>query len=266
MQMDGLLVFVIVGKFGGEYCFLIYNMDCLIGICLLGVIVCVYGNQGMSDVLLMLCFCGIVGQSFGVFNVGGLQLEVEGEVNDYVGKGMVGGWLVVCLLCGVCFEVCNIVIIGNICLYGVIGGELFVVGCVGECFGVCNFGVLVVIEGVGDYCCEYMIDGIVLVLGKVGFNFGVGFIGGLVYVLDIDCDFVDCYNYELIDIYCIFVEGFENYCQYLYMLISCYCEFIGSIWVQQIFDEFCDYVGKFWLVKFKVVSIELLIDLLCCVV
>ena len=123
-----------------------------------------------------------------------------------------------------------------------------------------NSGALAVIEGAGDHCCEYMTDGIVVVLGKVGLNFGAGFTGGLAYVLDIDRDFVDRFNHELIDIHRISAEGFENYRQHLHGLIGRHRELTGSIWAQQILDEFRDYIGKFWLVKPKAASIESLAD------
>ncbi|MHC5147778.1 glutamate synthase large subunit [Stenotrophomonas rhizophila] len=259
-QMDGLLAPAIAGKLGGEHRFLIHNTDRSIGTRLSGEIARTHGNQGMSDAPLTLRFRGTAGQSFGAFNVGGLQLEVEGEANDYVGKGMAGGRLVVRPPRGARFEARNTAIIGNTCLYGATGGELFAAGRAGERFGVRNSGALAVIEGAGDHCCEYMTDGIVLVLGKVGLNFGAGFTGGLAYVLDIDRDFVDRYNHELIDIHRISAEGFENHRQHLHTLISRHRELTGSIWAQQILDEFRDYVGKFWLVKPKAASIESLTD------
>ncbi|MER2176087.1 MAG: glutamate synthase-related protein, partial [Stenotrophomonas maltophilia] len=259
-QMDGLLAPAIAGKLGGEHRFLIHNTDRSIGTRLSGEIARTHGNQGMADAPLTLRFRGTAGQSFGAFNVGGLQLEVEGEANDYVGKGMAGGRLVVRPPRGARFEARNTAIIGNTCLYGATGGELFAAGRAGERFGVRNSGALAVIEGAGDHCCEYMTDGIVLVLGKVGLNFGAGFTGGLAYVLDIDRDFVDRYNHELIDIHRISAEGFENHRQHLHTLISRHRELTGSIWAQQILDEFRDYVGKFWLVKPKAASIESLTD------
>lgn len=198
-------------KSGGEFDFGIINCDCFIGVWLFGEIVKCYGNQGMVDSLIIICFKGMAGQSFGVWNVGGLYMYLEGDVNDYVGKGMIGGKLVVYLFKGSLFCSEEIFIIGNICFYGVIGGKLFVFGQVGECFGVCNLGVYVVVEGVGDYGCEYMIGGLIIVLGEIGYNFGVGMIGGFVYVLDEDKIFVDKYNYELVEIQCIYSEDMEGY-------------------------------------------------------
>jgi glutamate synthase (NADPH/NADH) large chain len=255
-QLDGLLAEPIRKKTGGDHRFLIHNTDRSIGTRLSGTIARVHGNHGMADAPLNLRFRGTAGQSFGAFNAGGLLMELEGEANDYVGKGMAGGRLVVRPPRGARFEARNTPIIGNTCLYGATGGELFAAGRAGERFGVRNSGALAVIEGAGDHCCEYMTDGIVLVLGKVGLNFGAGFTGGLAYVLDLDRDFVDRYNHELIDIHRISPEGFESHRQHLHTLISRHRELTGSIWAQQILDEFRDYVGKFWLVKPKAASID----------
>ncbi|AXI84377.1 glutamate synthase large subunit [Xylella taiwanensis] len=260
VQIDSLLADAIANKAGGDYRFLIHNTDRSIGARLSGAIARVHGNHGMEDAPLHLRFRGTAGQSFGAFNVGGLHLELEGEANDYVGKGMAGGCLVVRPPRGARFEARNTPIVGNTCLYGATGGELFAAGRVGERFAVRNSGALAVIEGAGDHCCEYMTDGVVLVLGKVGLNFGAGFTGGLAYVLDIERDFVDRYNHELIDIHRVSVEGFENYRQHLHTLVVRHRALTGSIWAQQILDEFRDYIGRFWLVKPKAASIESLAE------
>nr|WP_295378408.1 glutamate synthase large subunit [Pseudoxanthomonas sp.] len=259
-QLDGLLAEPIRRKAGGEHRFLIHNTDRSIGTRLSGAIARTHGNQGMADAPLNLRFRGTAGQSFGAFNAGGLHMELEGEANDYVGKGMAGGRLVVRPPRGARFEARNTPILGNTCLYGATGGELFAAGRAGERFAVRNSGALAVIEGAGDHCCEYMTDGIVMVLGRVGLNFGAGFTGGLAYVLDLDRDFVDRYNHELIDIHRISPEGFESHRQHLHKLIQRHRELTGSIWAQQILDEFRDYVGKFWLVKPKAASLESLTD------
>ncbi|KAF1726320.1 glutamate synthase large subunit [Pseudoxanthomonas mexicana] len=255
-QLDGLLAEPIRNKSGGDHRFLIHNTDRSIGTRLSGAIARVHGNHGMTDAPLNLRFRGSAGQSFGAFNAGGLLMELEGEANDYVGKGMAGGRLVVRPPRGARFEARSTPIIGNTCLYGATGGELFAAGRAGERFAVRNSGALAVIEGAGDHCCEYMTDGIVLVLGRVGLNFGAGFTGGLAYVLDLDRDFVDRYNHELIDIHRISPEGFESHRQHLHTLVTRHRELTGSIWAQQILDEFRDYVGKFWLVKPKAASID----------
>jgi glutamate synthase (NADPH/NADH) large chain len=119
-----------------------------------------------------------------------------------------------------------------------------------------------VVEGAGDHCCEYMTGGIVVVLGRVGQNFGAGFTGGFAYVLDLERDFVDRYNHELIDIQRISPEGMENYAQHLRRLIGAHLRETGSDWGRQLLDEFRDFVGKFWLVKPKAASIESLVETL----
>ena len=261
-QLDVQLADAIASKAGGDHRYLIHNTDRSIGARLSGTIARVHGNHGMEDAPITLRFRGTSGQSFGAFNAGGLNLELEGEANDYVGKGMAGGRLVVRPPRGARFEARNTPIIGNTCLYGATGGELFAAGRAGERFAVRNSGALAVVEGAGDHCCEYMTGGCVLVLGRVGLNFGAGFTGGLAYVLDQDRDFVDRYNHELIDIHRISPEGFESYRQHLHGLVSRHRELTGSIWAQQVLDEFRDYVGKFWLVKPKAASIEALADTL----
>ena len=259
-QLDGLMARPIAEKSGGEQRFLIHNTDRSIGTRLSGAIARAHGNHGMEDAPLNLRFRGTAGQSFGAFNAGGLLMELEGEANDYVGKGMAGGRLVVRPPRGARFEARNTAILGNTCLYGATGGELFAAGRAGERFAVRNSGALAVIEGAGDHCCEYMTDGIVMVLGRTGLNFGAGFTGGLAYVLDLDRDFVDRYNHELIDIHRVSPEGFESHRQHLHTLITRHRELTGSIWAQQILDEFRDYVGKFWLVKPKAASLESLTE------
>ena len=261
-QLDIQLADAIAHKSGGEHRYLIHNTDRSIGARLSGAIAKAHGNHGMDEEPITLHFRGTSGQSFGAFNAGGLHLELEGEANDYVGKGMAGGRLVVRPPRGARYEARSTPILGNTCLYGATGGELFAAGRAGERFAVRNSGALAVVEGAGDHCCEYMTGGVVLVLGKVGLNFGAGFTGGLAYVLDQDRDFVDRYNHELIDIHRISPEGFENYRQHLHRLVSRHRELTGSIWAQQVLDEFRDYVGKFWLVKPKAASIESLADTL----
>ncbi|UNK59054.1 glutamate synthase large subunit [Pseudoxanthomonas daejeonensis] len=261
-QLDIQLADAIAHKSGGEHRYLIHNTDRSIGSRLSGAIAKAHGNHGMDASPITLHFRGTSGQSFGAFNAGGLHLELEGEANDYVGKGMAGGRLVVRPPRAARYEARSTPILGNTCLYGATGGELFAAGRAGERFAVRNSGALAVIEGAGDHCCEYMTGGVVLVLGRVGLNFGAGFTGGLAYVLDQDRDFVDRYNHELIDIHRISPEGFENYRQHLHRLVSRHRELTGSIWAQQVLDEFRDYVGKFWLVKPKAASIESLADTL----
>src|SRR5690606_16333076 len=166
-----------------------------------------YGNQGMSDAPINVRLTGSIGQSFGAWNAGGLHMTLEGDANDYVGKGMAGGKLVVVPPRGSVFKSQETAIIGNTCLYGATGGQLFAAGIAGERFGVRNSGAHTVVEGAGDHCCEYMTGGLVTVLGNTGHNFGAGMTGGFAYVLDLDKDFVDKYNHELVEVHRIRMEG-----------------------------------------------------------
>ena len=165
-------------------------------------------------------FTGVAGQSFGVWNARGLNLYLEGDANDYVGKGMNGGKIVIVPPKVSQFESHKTAIIGNTCLYGATGGTLFAAGTAGERFGVRNSGATAVIEGAGDHCCEYMTGGLVCVLGETGVNFGAGMTGGFAYVLDEDRTFVDKYNHELVEIHRISTEVMEAYRRHLRELIN----------------------------------------------
>src|SRR5690606_23581907 len=128
---------------------------------------------------------------FGVWNAGGQNLLLEGDANDYVGKGMAGGKIVVRPFKAATFQSQLTSIVGNTCLYGATGGKLFAAGRAGERFAVRNSGAHAVIEGAGDHCCEYMTGGVVVVLGETGYNFGAGMTGGFAYVLDENRHFYD---------------------------------------------------------------------------
>src|SRR5690606_30671906 len=151
-------------------------------------------------------------------------------------------------------------IIGNTCLYGATGGKLFAAGIAGERFGVRNSGAHAVVEGAGDHCCEYMTGGHVTVLGHVGYNFGAGMTGGFAYVLDLDKDFVDRYNHELVEVHRIRLEGMEEYRNHLRMVLAEYVEETGSEWGRHILDNYIDFLRKFWLVKPKAASLGMLLS------
>ncbi|TYT25974.1 glutamate synthase large subunit [Luteimonas viscosa] len=257
-RLDAELTGVIERGEGGEYAYAVRNTDRSIGTRLSGLIAQHHGNTGMADRPLTLRLAGSAGQSFGALNAGGLHLHLEGEANDYVGKGMAGGCIVLSPPRASVFESRHAPILGNTCLYGATGGELYAAGRAGERFAVRNSGAVAVVEGAGDHCCEYMTGGTVVVLGRTGLNFGAGFTGGLAYVLDLDRDFVDRYNHELIDIVRISPEGFDNYRQHLTDLLEAHASLTGSAWSARIIDEFRDFVGKFWLVKPKAASLEAL--------
>ena len=250
----------IESKSGGRFEFEVRNFNRSIGGRLAGEIARQYGNVGMADAPLEISLRGTAGQSFGVWNVAGLNLTLVGDANDYVGKGMAGGCIVIRPPDGVSYVVRDSAIIGNTCLYGATGGTLFAAGTAGERFAVRNSGATAVIEGAGDHCCEYMTDGVVVVLGRTGINLGAGMTGGFAYVLDIDRDFVDRYNHELIDIHRITPESMETYLHHLRALIVQHVEATGSEWGELILDDYRTYLPKFWVVKPKAAELSSLIE------
>ncbi len=247
---------------GGDFRYPICNRDRAIGARVSGEIARIHGDHGMRDAPITVRLEGTAGQSFGAWNAGGLELHLVGDANDYVGKGMAGGKIVIRPPSDARYVPRETPIMGNTCLYGATGGELYAAGRAGERFGVRNSGATAVVEGAGDHCCEYMTGGVVAVLGSTGMNFGAGFTGGLAYVLDLERDFVDRYNHELIDILRINPEGMENHLQHLRGLIVAHVRETHSAWGRAILDEFRDFSGKFWLVKPKAASLESLVDAL----
>ncbi len=249
----------IVEKTGGAWSYKVTNCDRSIGARLSGEIAARHGNQGMADAPITLDLTGTAGQSFGVWNVGGLNMILEGDANDYVGKGMTGGKLVVKPPRSSDFKTQETSIIGNTCLYGATGGKLFAAGTAGERFAVRNSGAHAVVEGAGDHCCEYMTGGLVTVLGSTGYNFGAGMTGGFAYVLDLDNTFVDKYNHELVDIQRISREDMEAYRNHLRGVIREHISETGSAWAEHLLEDFDDYIGRFWLVKPKAANLRSLL-------
>ena len=247
-------------KTGGEFSYQVTNCDRSIGARLSGEIARRYGNQGMAGSPVVLRLTGNVGQSFGVWNAGGLHMYLEGDANDYVGKGMAGGKLVIAPPAGSRFKTWEAPILGNTCLYGATGGKLFAAGTAGERFAVRNSGAHAVVEGAGDHCCEYMTGGCVTVLGAAGYNFGAGMTGGFAYVLDVENTFHDRYNSELIEICRISKEEFEAYRHHLRSVIKEYVGETGSARGRDIVENFHDYVRRFWLVKPKAASLAALLN------
>lgn len=250
----------IESKAGGEFEFNITNCDRSIGARVSGEIAKRHGNTGMNGAPITLKLNGIAGQSFGVWNAGGLNLVLDGDANDYVGKGMAGGKIVLRPPQGSEFKSNETSIMGNTCLYGATGGKLFAAGQAGERCGVRNSGAHVVVEGAGDHCCEYMTGGVVTVLGDTGVNFGAGMTGGFAYVLDQDNTFVDKYNNELIEIHRINREALEAHRNHLRGIIEEFVAETNSAWGQELLNNFEDYIGKFWLVKPKAASLGQLLD------
>ncbi len=258
-QMVEDMADAIANRQGGAWSYKVTNCDRSIGARLSGEIAAQHGNQGMVDSPITLELTGTAGQSFGVWNVGGLNLNLEGDANDYVGKGMTGGKLVVRPPRGSGFKTQETSIVGNTCLYGATGGKLFAAGTAGERFGVRNSGAHAVVEGAGDHCCEYMTGGLITVLGATGHNFGAGMTGGFAYVLDQDNTFVDKYNHELVEIQRIASEDMEPYRNHLRSVIREHVAETHSAWAEHILDNFDDYVGRFWLVKPKAANLRSLL-------
>ncbi|ROR34497.1 glutamate synthase large subunit [Inmirania thermothiophila] len=252
----------IANRRGGEFRYEIRNCDRSIGARVAGEIARRWGNQGMADAPITVRLRGTAGQSFGVWNVGGLHLHLEGDANDYVGKGMTGGKIVLRPAPEAGYVWRDNVIMGNTCLYGATGGRLYAAGIAGERFAVRNSGAVAVVEGVGDHGCEYMTGGAVVVLGPTGINFGAGMTGGFAFVLDRERCFVDRYNHELIDIHRLHPEPMEAHRAFLRRLVAEHVAETDSPWGREILEHFADFLPHFWLVKPKAMEIESLLDTL----
>ncbi|MGC3872766.1 glutamate synthase large subunit [Halomonas sp. GXIMD04776] len=250
------LMTAIEEKSGGEFEFAITNCDRSVGARASGEIAKRYGEAGLEESPIVARFTGVAGQSFGVWNARGLHLYLEGDANDYVGKGMNGGKVVIVPPKNSQFESHKTAIIGNTCLYGATGGKLFAAGTAGERFGVRNSGVHAVIEGAGDHCCEYMTGGVVCVLGETGVNFGAGMTGGFAYVIDEDRTFVDKYNHELVEIHRVNTEAMEAYRRHLREMIQEYVAETDSARGHEILEDFSDFIRHFWLVKPKAANLR----------
>jgi glutamate synthase domain-containing protein 2/glutamate synthase domain-containing protein 1/glutamate synthase domain-containing protein 3 len=176
----------------------VVNTDRNIGTRLSGRIAQVFGNYSLPSGSVHIICKGTAGQSFGTFLVNGITLEIIGEGNDYVGKGMAAGEIILRVCPSATFEAAKNAIAGNTCLYGATGGQLFANGRTGERFAVRNSGATAIVEGVGDHGCEYMTNGTVVILGKTGKNFGAGMSGGTAFVYDVDGKFYSRVNTEMV--------------------------------------------------------------------
>jgi glutamate synthase (NADPH/NADH) large chain len=241
---------------GGIFHYTVKNIHRSIGARLSGEIARVHGNHGMSDKAIHLKLTGSAGQSFGVWNAGGLNMTLEGDANDYVGKGMAGGKIVIAPPKNSHFKTQDSTIIGNTCLYGATGGKLLAAGLAGERFAVRNSGADAIVEGIGDHGCEYMTGGIVTILGNTGLNFGAGMTGCIAYVLDLDKNFIDRINKELIDIHRITDESMESHRVYLSEAIQEYVAETGSEWGQYILENFNHFKRNIWMVKPKAAEFD----------
>ncbi len=237
----------------------IRNVNRSIGARVSGEIARMHGAEGLPEDCLHIRFVGSAGQSFGVWNHKGLTLELEGDANDYVGKGMAGGRVIIYPPAQSTFAAHEATIIGNTCLYGATGGKLNVAGVAGERFGVRNSGCIAVVEGAGDHCCEYMTGGCVIVLGKTGLNFGAGMTGGFAMVYDEDGRFAQRYNNELIDIHRITTEPMEEYRQFLREKIEEHVRLTGSKRGAAMLADFDETVARIYLVKPKAIKLDSLL-------
>jgi len=249
----------IENKRGGEFAYELKNIHRSIGARLSGEIAVRHGNTGMEDAPIVLRLKGTAGQSFGVWNAGGLHLYLEGDANDYVGKGMAGGKLVLRHPEGAAYDPATTPIMGNTCLYGATGGKLFAAGTAGERFAVRNSGCHAVVEGVGDHGCEYMTGGLVTVLGTTGGNFGAGMTGGFAYVYDPEHRFAERINTD-VEIARIGTEQLEAYRNHLHSVIEEFVKETGSRRGRAILDDFAGAIGDFWLVKPRAASLESLLE------
>jgi glutamate synthase (ferredoxin) len=220
----------------------ILNTDRSVGARIAGLIAKKYGNDGFEGEI-KLNFQGAAGQSFGAFNLPGMVLHLTGEANDYVGKGMYGGEIVVVPPSEITYLAADNAILGNTCLYGATGGTLYAQGRAGERFAVRNSKAQAVIEGAGDHCCEYMTGGVIVVLGQVGRNVGAGMTGGLAYFLDEDGSLAQKVNKEIIKIQRVQTPAGAAQLQ---SLISNHVERTGSPKGKQILAHWDTYLPQFW--------------------
>ncbi len=220
----------------------IINTDRAAGAMLSGAIASKYGHDGLPDDTINVRFNGSAGQSFGAFLMKGVTFKLEGEANDYVGKGLSGGRIAICPPAESKFDASENIIAGNTILYGATSGEIFINGRAGERFAVRNSGATAVVEGAGDHCCEYMTGGRVVVLGTTGRNFAAGMSGGLAYVWDKNHDFDYYCNMDMIELDLIEDKAGRDE---LHGLIEKHYKYTGSALAKKMLDNWEQYVGEF---------------------
>lgn len=220
----------------------ITNTDRSVGAMLSGVVAAKYGNDGLPDQSVNVRFKGSAGQSFGAFLAHGISFRLEGEANDYLGKGLSGGLISVQPPIRSNFKAEENTIAGNTLLYGATSGQVYINGCVGERFAVRNSGAVAVVEGVGDHCCEYMTGGRVVVLGKTGRNFAAGMSGGVAYVWDREHTFDYFCNMEMVELSLL-----ENSTarKELHELIRQHYLYTGSPLARTMLDDWNRYADEF---------------------
>lgn len=227
----------------------IKNTDRAVGAMLSGEIAKRYGNNGLPVNTIQCTFKGSAGQSFGAFLAHGITFRLEGDTNDYVGKGLAGGKIIIVPPTSTTYKAEDNIIAGNTSLYGATAGEVYINGQVGERFCVRNSGAIAVVEGAGDHCCEYMTGGRTVVLGKTGRNFAAGMSGGIAYVYNIDEDFDYYCNMQMVELSLI-EDSSDN--KELHKLISNHYEYTRSPLAKRILDNWNLEVNRF----IKVMPIE----------
>jgi glutamate synthase (NADPH) large chain len=220
----------------------IKNTDRTTGAMLSGRIAKLYGSTGLPDGTIRCRFKGSAGQSFGAFLASGVELYLEGDSNDYLGKGLSGGRIIVVPPSGSTFDSDKNIIIGNTVLYGATSGEIYVSGVAGERFGVRNSGAIAVVEGVGNHCCEYMTGGRVVVLGLTGSNFSAGMSGGIAYVFNERGNFDYYCNMGMVEL--SLVEDLSDI-EELKDLISRHFNYTSSKKAKMILDDFNRFLPMF---------------------
>ncbi len=225
-----------------ELDFSIKNINRSVGAMLSGAVAKRYGNDGLPDSTISCTFRGSAGQSFGAFLEHGISFRLEGDANDYVGKGLSGGRIVIVPPSGSTFAPEDNIIAGNTILYGATSGEMYINGRVGERFCVRNSGATAVVEGVGDHCCEYMTGGRTVVLGPTGRNFAAGMSGGVAYVWNPKGDFDYFCNMEMVELSLI-EDMADN--RELYRIIGNHYKYTRSALAAKMLDNWQEYVDQF---------------------
>jgi len=223
------------------------NLNRSFGTLISGEIAKYYGNIGLPDGTIDINLNGTAGQSLGAFLINGVSIRVNGAGNDYIGKGMNGGRIVVTSQ----KSREGYSLGGNTCLYGATGGKLYIGGQVGERFAVRNSGAVAIVEGTGDHPCEYMTGGAVVILGKTGVNFGAGMTGGVAFVYDTTHEFVENINQELVEPRRIDTDDTDIERYYLKKLLKDYYYETKSPIAKKILDNFRVEIRNFWIVRPK---------------
>ncbi len=221
----------------------IRNTDRTVGARLAGEIARRYGDLGLPPRTITCTFQGSAGQSFGAFCINGMRLVLVGDANDYVGKGMAGGEIIVRVPTQARYASNENFILGNTVLYGATGGTLLAAGRAGERFAVRNSGAVAVVEGVGDHGCEYMTGGAVVVLGVTGRNFGAGMTGGVAFVMDLEGAFLRRLNDELVRAERIADANDEAR---LRELVQRHADETDSVWARGLLARWRETITRFW--------------------